>query len=281
MVSAIAKAGRKIRSRLGSRRFGGIVRREAQCPPFKILVGMHHKTGSSWMHGIFSKLCGSFQWVFYDGEQASLPGRYEVFFNNHSRFILQEIREPCRGLHMIRDPRDRIVSGCFYHQKSSEEWLHVKQPEFGGLTYQEKINSYGSLDDQLLFEMEHAGRRGIQEMLLWDYSRPEFYEIKYEELIFDHDLRRFHDVFAFLGIPGEILPDSLRIAYDNSLFSGKHRKSPHIRSGQPGQWVTYFNRRHRERFLELFGDALLTLGYESDHQWVTDEPAGERSGRGS
>lgn len=276
MVSAIAKAGRRIRSRFSGGRFGAVSLR-AQPPPFKILVGTHHKTGSSWMRGIFSKLCETFQWTFYAGEQEFLPRQFEVFFNNHSRFAPADIHEPCRGVHVIRDPRDRIVSGCFYHQKSSEGWLHVKRPEFGGLTYQEKINSYATLDEQLLFEMEHAGRRGIEEMLSWEYHQPGFYEARYEDLIQDYDLRKFHDIFAFLGIPGEILPESLRIAYDNSLFSGNHRRSVHIRSGQPGQWVSYFKSRHRERFRELFGDALTILGYEPDHAWVSDERAGGMS----
>jgi len=45
----------------------------------------------------------------------------------------------------------------------------------------------------------------------------------------------------------------------------------HVRSGAAGQWKTYFNETHRRRFSELFGDALVQLGYESDDRWMMDE----------
>jgi hypothetical protein len=234
----------------------------------RILVGTHHKTGNVWLLNIFGKICDEFGLTLYKGMAATLPKEFHVFFRGNSHLEPAQIRAPFKGLHMIRDPRDIIVSGCFYHQKSKEEWLHIKERRYGGLSYQEKINSYQSLDDQILFEMEQAGRYCIEEILAWNYSDPAFYELKYEDLICDEQLVLFHSVFTFLGFPGKAIPRLLQIAFENSLFSGALKSTPHIRSGKIKQWKQYFRSHHKARFLKLFGDALQRLGYESSDEWA-------------
>jgi hypothetical protein len=234
----------------------------------KVLVGTHHKTGSVWMYTIFREICQKFGWEFFAGDQEKLRKDFDIFLQDHSRFALNELQVEYKGLHLIRDPRDTIVSGCFYHQKSNEQWLHINRNEFGGLTYQEKINSYDSLDEQIMFEMENVGLEGIQEMLSWNYTNQAFIELKYENLISDENLLLFHKIFTFLGFPGEYLPEILGIAYNRSLFAGNLKKSIHIRSGKARQWVEYFKPSHKTRFLELFGDALIKLEYERNHDWA-------------
>jgi hypothetical protein len=247
----------------------GLHRRKRGLPlANRVLVGTHHKAGTLWMFKIFTGICKKFDWEFRRRESGEVPMQFDVFFDGHSNFGSARLQSVYRGLHMIRDPRDVIVSGCFYHQKSQEAWLHEGRPDLGGLTYQEKINSYASLDDRILFEMEHAGQFSIQEMLAWDYNDESFFEIKYEDLMADSDLQLFHRVYAFLGFPGQNIPRMLEISYRNSLFSGKLKNSTHIRSGQTRQWEQHFSATHRGRFVELFGDALQRLGYESNDDWA-------------
>jgi hypothetical protein len=234
----------------------------------KILVGSHHKTGTVWMRNVFSCVCRELGLRFFSGEQKKLPKDFDVFMQNHSRFMPDKFSDTIRGIHIIRDPRDRIVSGMYYHQKSKESWLHKPMQNLGGSTYQEKINSFDKIEDQLMFEMEHSGRWGIEEMLSWDYRDDRFMNVKYEELIIDHDLRMFHDIFTFLGFPGSAIPVCLDCAYKNSLFSGNIDKSVHVRSGKSSQWKTHFTTAHKKRFAELFGDALIKLGYEKDNRWI-------------
>jgi hypothetical protein len=119
--------------------------------------------------------------------------------------------------------------------------------------------------------MENAGKRTIDDMLNWNYANPSFYEAKYESLIEDVDLTLFHGMFTFLRFPGSVVPSLLAIAYENSLFSGQREESVHIRSGQSSQWKAYFKPSHKDRFLQLFGDALIRLGYEKDHRWAIRE----------
>ncbi len=225
------------------------------------------------MVSIFGRICQQFQLRFFAGDQKKLLKDFDVFFQAQSQFDFNRLDLKYRGLHLIRDPRDIIISGCFYHQKSQEKWLHAKQEKFGGLTYQEKINSYTSLDDQLIFEMENSGLDNIQEMLNWNYANPSFIEVKYEELILDKELTLFQEIFIFLGFPDEILSSILKIAYDSSLFSTSFKdarriETRHIRSGKPEQWKKYFKYTHRVKFLELFDDALVKLGYEKNNAWA-------------
>jgi len=239
--------------------------------PSKVLVGTHHKTGTVWLRSIFRKICEQHSLKLFAGEQDQATGvDYDIFFQQHSRFDLQAFDEPVRGLHLIRDPRDVVISGCFYHQSSVEAWLRVPRGDLGGDTYQRAILSRDSLEDKVLFEMEHTGRETIEEMIGWNYSLPSFYELKYEDIISDADLMQFHRVFSFLGFPGRLIPGLLSIAQGASLSSQPRDTSNHIRSGLPAQWRRYFTPRLKSRFIELFGDALIQLGYERDHDWRAD-----------
>ena len=46
------------------------------------------------------------------------------------------------------------------------------------------------------------------------------------------------------------------------------RKSVHVRSGTSNQWKKHLNPELRKRFVELYGDVLIKLGYEENHDWV-------------
>jgi hypothetical protein len=253
------------------RRIGGMLGRSGCDLPYRILIGTHHKTGTVWLSSIFRAICQEHSLIFFMGAQADLPAQYDVFLQHHSEFDLDALGPLCRGLHMIRDPRDVIVSGCFYHQTSEEEWLHTPFEALQGRTYQEALNRCDTLDEKLQFEMEHAGKRTIEAMANWNYAQSSFLELKYEDLIRDTDLTLFRKALTFVGFPESMLPSLLAIAYNNSLFSGQPEKSGHIRSGAARQWEKYFKGRHKERFLEMFGDVLIRLGYEADDTWATSE----------
>jgi hypothetical protein len=67
-----------------------------------------------------------------------------------------------------------------------------------------------------------------------------------------------------------MIPAVLAIAHRASLFSHHAKATDHVRSGQVAQWRQYFTPKHKGRFIELFGDALLQLGYEKDHDWTAN-----------
>ena len=124
--------------------------------PGKILIGTYHKTGTVWLKTLFQSICRYYSLKFYTERsyfESSVNdlSEIDVFLQCHSVFNFDSIGALYRGIHIIRDPRDVILSACFYHQKSDEAWLHEPRKEFNGLTYQQKINTYEDMDDKLLF----------------------------------------------------------------------------------------------------------------------------------
>lgn len=109
--------------------------------------------------------------------------------------------------------------------------------------------------------------RSVLSIKNWDYTNPHFLEIKYEDLIQDFDLTLFYKIFSFMKFPESLIPHLLEISRNNSMFSSNLKKTNHIRSGKTNQWKKYFKEKHKNRFIELFGDVLIKLGYEKDNNW--------------
>jgi hypothetical protein len=256
-------------------RFAALRRNNALPRPDKlILIGTHHKTGTHWMANIFYSIAYVLHMRFVSRHESQLPRDFslnagDILHHSHSVFDFASL-PAFRGLHMIRDPRDVIISGAFFHDSTSEEaWLHVPEKRYGGVSYQEKMRSLGSVSDKLRFEMDNIGGDTIAEMSDWRYDRTDIFEAKYEHFIGASDLRVFSELFHFLGFGGPALPLCLEMAWRRSIFSGGVRPDGgHIRSGERGQWRRHFTPEIAEAFLVRFPDILTKLGYEADNSWA-------------
>jgi hypothetical protein len=220
----------------------------------KRLIGTHRKTGSVWMRNIFEDVCDKFGLRFKYND----PIDFDILVQDDSKFNLDD---DYRGIHLTRDFRDIIISGCFYNSTANEKWLSKPNQKFGGMSYQEKINSIDNLEDKLIFEMNHVGKVTISEIQTWE-KNPKFLEVKYEELIIDNNLELFTKIFKFLEFPSEWMEDLLNIAWKNSIFSVSNptdlndvvingrRKNiyHHIRHAKPEQWKGLFTKRVNEEF---------------------------------
>jgi hypothetical protein len=242
-------------------------------PPL-IVICTHHKTGSVWMANIFRAIRRHEKLQIHTKAQADLPAGTDVFLQDHSRVDLAALkaRFPKRGvraLHVIRDPRDVVISGCFYHVKTVERWANNPRKEFSGKSYREAISALPSDHAKLVFEMDHTAGKTIREMLAWDYHNDLVHEARYENLIVDHDLAHFKPIMAFLGFEGERLETALKFVRELSLFGGAAGTDPadHIRSGEGRQWVRTFTPELKAEFNARFPDALQRLGYETTTNW--------------
>jgi hypothetical protein len=213
------------------------------------------------------------------------------YVNAEIRFV-RPLRD-FRGFHVIRDPRDVVVSGYFSHLHSHPvgDWFELAE-------HRRRLQKL-SREEGLLLEMEFSSRLPTEgedlnpfaALAEWDYAMPRVLELRFEELVAAPD-RELARVFAFLGLleepglrgalrrrlgraphglsPGELermLADKGFASRSGGRAPGEEDPQAHYRKGQPGDWRNHFGSAHKAAFKERFGDLLIQLGYERDLDW--------------
>jgi hypothetical protein len=246
------------------------------------VVATHHKTGTVWMALVFRSIAKACDLPLtrirkshrLDAETLPFPS---IVLSQHSDFeksgwMLEDSR--CRILHLIRDPRDILLSSMRYHRTATEPWLHKKRKPFKGQTYQEKINSLPDDHARYIFEMENSTGRVIRAIREWDYTRSNVMECRYEDLIGDIEMTIFTAALLHLGFEDDELDACRRAIRKNSLFGAvkKENNGEHIHSGEARQWKAMFDQSLAAEFIDRFGDVLIRLGYEKDNSWADSLP---------
>jgi hypothetical protein len=243
--------------------------------PAPVAILTHHKSGTNWLHGIFQRIAYAYRLRFVTTMGTTVPNDFDILMSADSQISRELLPTGTRCLHLIRDPRDMLVSSTFYHETSREGWLHFQRADFQGMTYQEKLRSLASFEEKLLFELDNAHRWCVEHIAAWDYDRSNTIEIKYEHLLAGDDLDPFIRIFRHLGFPSRSLGTCLSIAYHQSLYPESNllvqkttTQRRHIRSGRQGQWQQLFTKAVRERFRQEYGGLLIRLGYEESTDWA-------------
>ncbi len=204
-------------------------------------------------------------------------------------------RGSLRGFHVIRDPRDILVSGYFSHRYSHPVTVHNRERM---AVWRQQLAELPSVEEGLLRELEFAADN-FANLAAWSYQQPDIHEVRYEALIAD-PLVQFGQIFRFLGFTtprhgwGELadrlwrrysmrplrrstsLPQPLlRRILDNHAFErksggrarGEEDVRHHYRKGVAGDWRNYFTPRVVAAFKDRYGPLLLQLGYERSSDW--------------
>ncbi len=280
----------------------------------------HHKCASTWIHDVVDAMAADAGWriaYLYDEKlfASDLPAyvaRERLDFLSYVNADWKHVRQlsNLRGFHVVRDPRDLVVSAYFSHKKShpTHAW-----PEL--VPHREKL-AVLSKHDGLLAELDFSAPF-LAHMAGWNYAQENVLELKQEEFTAD-PYRGFLSVFRFLGaldeehyaksdwlpylaraatnilwrisagawplrlpmrrIPGERL---LGIAFDQRFEKhaggrekGKEDASSHYRRGVGGDWINHFEERHVALFKERWNELLLRLGYEEDPDWTLEQARG-------
>lgn len=230
----------------------------------------YHKVGTAWFIRVLRSIARYYGLNFQCCIQSNLNRNTDIFMEYMSRVDMEKLPKYV-GSHMIRDPRDIVISAYFYHLWTEEEWAHIPRKSLNDLSYQQYLNSLNR-EDGLIAEMKGTSYEVIEEMSKWDYHNPNFIEFKYEDLIQNEPVV-FQQIFQHYGFSKAAIKNCLQIA-EKFSFKNKSKRSKgtidkksHLRSGRIGEWQEVFTERQKEHFKELFGDVLIQLGYERDNNW--------------
>ncbi|MCX6033080.1 MAG: sulfotransferase domain-containing protein [Chloroflexi bacterium] len=205
---------------------------------------------------------------------------------------------PYRGFHVIRDPRDIVVSGYFSHLYSHP----ISQDGDKFSRWRNRLAETNTIEEGLLLELDFEGEN-FNNIASWNYADPNVYETRFEQLIVDPSAT-FMEIFEFLGIQisrthwlltsgvaaemavrllgkrplrrRTFLPYALfaSILWRNSFerkTRGRHQGvediKHHYRKGVAGDWRNYFTLRVKGAFKERYGGLLCQLGYEDNLDW--------------
>ncbi len=255
----------------------------------------YHKCLTVYFSRVFNGLCnrtlpwrGKFRHYNSDlGEfERSWTGARVASINNRALDLdaleAQGGGRPLRVTRFLRDPRDLVVSGYFYHRRGAEDWTRTQDPQpadwdfANGVIPQALTSAGGSFSDLLqeldpehgmLAELEFR-QRHFESMGQWPLHDSRVLLIRYEEVLKD-PVQCFERIFQWYEFSSAERRLGRWWAQRHALKprapqTSSHETSgrdTHIRNPSPGQWREHFSDRLQEAFEVQHPGLLERLGY--------------------
>lgn len=229
----------------------------------KIFVGTHHKAMTTYFKAVLKLLAFGLNARFEDISKEAPQSKTRVFLSTHSRTPWSEIGL-YRGIHIMRDPRDMIVSSYHYHLWTNELWAHV--PDENGKTYQEKLQA-ASKTEGLFMTIRHFIFFSRETLENWNLDDPDILEVAYDDLMGDKRDELYSEMFSFLGLTGKEHELGVRLmrlfeaGKRTKVSAAKTNERAHIRSGRSGQWKDELEPEHLVYIEQELGHILDKFGY--------------------
>jgi hypothetical protein len=238
----------------------------------------YHKCLTMYYRKVFSRLS---RFPFYKGKFRHFYHRSDVFFRECNNYGISSVSghvidtslfEDVRISRFIRDPRDLLISGYFYHKRSAERWCDIIDPtdeDWGvvqgvvpsmipaGMSFAQFLNSV-SLEQGLMAEIEFRRKHFIS-MLEWPEDNHQIKTFRYEDIL-GNEKQTFEDLFSFYELP--TLAKKVGVYYaDRYSARKKSGKQGHIRDPRAGQWNKHFTPALMERFNAEYSSVLERYHY--------------------
>lgn len=261
----------------------------------------HHRCATLWTASIVRAISREFGWqVAQEDRYNKLPDAlsqtdFLIHLNATENIVQQLAERDFRGFHVIRDPRDILVSSYF-----SDKYSHpIYRPEFA--QFREQLNAT-EFDAGLRLEMDRRAAE-FSALAEWDYRNPRIYETRYEvltaapfeefsrilafleapliedgaaawvthmQLIANRALHRLKMPFRVRRLPAAWLRKIIaRQSFQKLAGRKRGQEDPksHYRKGVAGDWKNYLTGANKDLFKERWGQLLVDLGYEKDLSW--------------
>ncbi len=174
----------------------------------------------------------------------------------------------------VRDPRDLVVSGYFYHRRGAEPWCTRDNPTDADWAFANgQVPSAlraagGSFSDYLQQASEEEGllaeiefrQHHFEAMAAWVEGDERILLLRYEDIL-GREVEAFDRLFEHY----RLAPLERRLG---RFFARRHslaRRRPedaHIRNPHSGQWKQHFTPRVREAFHDRWDGLITRYGYD-------------------
>jgi hypothetical protein len=229
----------------------------------KVLHLAHHKCMTAYFTQLLERVAAKSGKTIVQNDEAYWPENAHVMVSWNGAVSLKTVPHDAVISHVVRDPRDMIVSGYFYHLWCKEAWCQVPDEQFGGRSYQEYLNAV-SKSEGLEAEITRSSYN-MSRLVRWanEKSRQVFH-IRYEE-IFGNELEVISpllDAWELDNGEREVAVKTVtNLSFSGMKAAGIVGKGRHARQGYPGDWANHFETAHIELFKSKYKGVLEELGY--------------------
>lgn len=239
----------------------------------------YHKCLTVFFAKVFSSIYNQQQPTSYRHFNSRLDQFYTHYHNyrvasvNNHALDFGRLAADARISHLIRGPRDLIISSYFYHKRGAEAWSRIIDPQESDwqatnghlppnflpdghsfATYLQSVPLEEGLIAEMIFRRYH-----FESMRQWATDDPRILRLRYENVL-GHERQAVAKLLTHFGASAREIAFGT-LAADRFSAERRVNKTTHIRNPTAGQWKTYFTPQLETYFNDRYADLIECYGY--------------------